>query len=131
MSASPSRAERGRLGRLLAKQPDPYAGGDLANAKRYAGLVWASGALVALALVPFAPPTSSIGPAGWGIFAAIIAATLFCIWNLLRPGSAIDFDDLYVGSYASLAAVALMVWLSGGQHSPYEELYVLGAIYSA
>jgi len=131
MSASPSRAERGGLRRLLAKQPDPYAGGDLANAKRYASLVWASVALVALVLVPFAPPTSTIGSAGWGVFAAIIAGILVRIWVVLRSASAIDFDDLYVGSYLSLAAVALMVWLTGGHESPYQELFVLGAMYTA
>jgi diguanylate cyclase (GGDEF)-like protein len=117
--------------RLLAKQADPYAGGDLANAKRYASFVWVSAALIALALIPFAPPTKAIGAAGWPILIAIIAATGLRIWLLLRPGSRIDFNGLYAGAYPGLAAVAIMTWLTGGQSSPYQELYVLGAVYSA
>ena len=130
MIASPP-PETGGLRRLLARQEDPYAGGDLANAKRYAGLIWASAGLIALGLLPFAPPTTEIGELGWVVMAALLAASAFRVWRLLRPASGIGFRGLYVGSYTGLVAVALMVWLTGGQGSPYGELYVLGAVYSA
>jgi diguanylate cyclase (GGDEF)-like protein len=129
-ATAPAQAE-GRLTRLLAKQQDPYAGSDLANAKRYAGFVWVCATVISLALIPFAPPTAAFGRAGWAIFAAIIAATAIRTWALLRPESKIGFNGLYAGGYAGLAAIVVMVWLSGGQSTPYDELYVLGAVYAA
>ena len=130
MTTSPP-PDVGGLRRILAKQADPYAGGDLENAKRYAGFVWVSAALIAVALIPFAPPTKAIGPAGWPILIGIIAATAGRTWLLLRPGSRVDFNGLYRGAYPGLAAVAVMTWLTGGHGSPYQELYVLAAVFSA
>jgi diguanylate cyclase (GGDEF)-like protein len=121
----------GGLRQLLAKQDDPYAGGDLANAKRYAGFVWVSAGLITVGLLPLAPPTKAIGVAGWPIIGVLLAGTAYRTWRLLRPKTKIDFDAIYAGSYIGLAAVALMVWLTGGQGTPYTELYVLGAVYSA
>ncbi|MFN2615737.1 MAG: GGDEF domain-containing protein [Thermoleophilaceae bacterium] len=127
-SAAPA---MGGLRRLFAKKEDPYAGADLANAKRYAGFVWVSAGLIALGLLPFAPPTAQIGPAGWAVVALLLTGSAFRTWLLFRPNSRIDFDGLYAGSYSGLAAVALMVWLTGGQGSHFAELYALGAVYSA
>ena len=33
-------------------------------------------------------------------------------------------------SYAGLAAIALMVWLSGGGDAPYAQLFLLAALYT-
>ena len=115
----------------LAQQRDPYAGGDLAHAERYAAFVWTCALAIGLALIPFAPPTEAIGAAGWPIFGAIVAWTAVRTWALHRTDSKPSFSGLYLGGYFGLAAIALLVWLTGGQGSPYEELYVLGAVYAS
>ena len=49
---------------LFVKRDDPYAGADLTNAKRLGALLYVIGGVIALVIVPLAPPTAAIGRAG-------------------------------------------------------------------
>jgi diguanylate cyclase (GGDEF)-like protein len=119
-----------RLRDLFAKREDPYAGVDLANASRVGGAVWFAGALIAALLLPFAHPDEPIGDAGWGLAAALIVAAAAAGWAMGRMGPAADVNRLLAFSYAGLAAIAAMVWLSGGKDSPYAQLFLISALYT-
>jgi diguanylate cyclase (GGDEF)-like protein len=80
--------------------------------------------------LPFAPPDDAIGDAGWAVAGAVIAAAVAAGWSMRRMGASADVDALLALSYAALAAIAAMVWLSGGKDSPYSQLLLLGAIYT-
>jgi diguanylate cyclase (GGDEF)-like protein len=45
-------------------------------------------------------------------------------------GAAADVNRLLAFSYGGLAAIAAMVWLSGGKDSPYAQLFLIGALYT-
>lgn len=115
---------------FFAKREDPYAGVDLANASRVGGAVWFTGAALASLLLPFAHPDHPIGDAGWALAAALIAAAAAAGAAMGRMGSAADVNRLLAFSYAGLAAIAAMVWLSGGQDSPYAQLFLISALYT-
>jgi diguanylate cyclase (GGDEF)-like protein len=119
-----------RLGDLLARREDPYAGVDLANATRIGGAVWLAGAALAVLLLPFAPPDDPLGDAGWALAGVLIAAALAAGRSMRRMGASADVDRLLAFSYGALAAIAGMVWLSGGKDSPYGQLLLLGALYA-
>jgi diguanylate cyclase (GGDEF)-like protein len=101
------------LRQLLRKQPNPYAGADLANARRLVGVLSGLSGLLAGAYLGFGPPTAAIGGAGWLVAALLIFAQLVGLPLLLlrRPPS---FAGLLAVSYAGLAAVALLNWLMLG-----------------
>ncbi|MFL5894279.1 MAG: diguanylate cyclase domain-containing protein [Thermoleophilaceae bacterium] len=120
-----------RLRELFAKRDDPYAGVDLANASRIGGAIWWIGAIATAVLLPFAPPDDVGGATGW-VFAGLVIAGAFAGGLRLRSlGAAISVNELLANSYAALASIAVLVWVSGGLDSPYPQLYVLSFLYTA
>jgi diguanylate cyclase (GGDEF)-like protein len=120
-----------RLRDLLANGEDPYAGVDLANASRVGGAVWIAGAALAAVLLPFDPPDDALGDAGWAAAGAVIVAAIAAGRSMRRMGASADVDKLLAFSYGALAAIAVMVWLSGGEGSAYGQLLLLGVLYTS
>ncbi|MEA2465828.1 MAG: hypothetical protein QOJ98_3575 [Acidobacteriota bacterium] len=121
-----------RLRELFAKRDDPYAGVDLANASRIGGAVWLTGAFIAALLLPFAPPDKAeIGDAGWLVGAALILFAVVAGYAMIRMGAAADVTRLLLMSFSGLAAIAALVWLSGGEYSPYTSLILLNVLYTS
>ena len=120
-----------RLAAAFAKRDDPYAGADLANASRFGGALWFLGAGFTALLLPFAHPDDAVGDAGWAIAGALIAGGLLIGWRMRRMGSNANVDELLLYSYCAIATVALLVWVSGGAGSPYTQLFMLSAVYTA
>jgi diguanylate cyclase (GGDEF)-like protein len=119
------------LRELLANGEDHYAGVDLGNASRFGGAVWIAGAALAALLLPFDPPDDALGDAGWVVAGAVIAAAVAAGLSMRRMGTSADVDKMLAFSYGALAAVAAMVWLSGGKDSPYGQLFLLGVFYTS
>jgi diguanylate cyclase (GGDEF)-like protein len=122
---------RGHLRTVFAKREDPYAGVDLENASRIGGAVWLTGALITVLVMPLAPPDYAIGDAGWLVAGAIVVGALVCGVYMFRAGASADCTRLYAMSFLGLAAVASMVWLSGGAYSPYAHLFLFNLLYTA
>ena len=51
----------------FARREDPYAGGDLANARRLGTIIWALLVFLVALLLPLSPPDDAIGDAGWAV----------------------------------------------------------------
>jgi diguanylate cyclase (GGDEF)-like protein len=122
---------RERLAAAFAKRDDPYAGTDLANAGRFGGGLWFIGALFTAALLPFDHPDKAIGGGGWALAGGLIAGGLVLGWRMRRMGSDLNVDELLLYSYAAIASIAVLCWVSGGVGSPYGQLFLLSAIYPA
>src|SRR3954470_1206029 len=115
---------------LLADGPEPYAGGDLANARRLGALIWTIATVFAAALLPLSPPDVVLGIAGWPLVGAGMAAGLLVAHRMLSPQSRVGWDELLAMSYLATAQLALVHWLTGGGASAYAELYLLIAAYA-
>jgi diguanylate cyclase (GGDEF)-like protein len=115
---------------LFAKRDDAYAGVDLANAARIGGAIWMVGAAFTAVFLPFAPPDEAVGGAGWVVAGAIIAAGIAGGLRLRALGPSLSVDELLAHSYIAAAAIAALVWLSGGLMSPYTHLVFLNALYT-
>ena len=113
---------------LFAKRPDPYAGADLASARRMTALIWILGTLVAIALLPLAPTAGTMGAAEWGAVIAMAAsAVVACGW-LVSPRRTVTFEMLLGLGYMGLGMLVLAQWLTGGADSPLRELYLLNLL---
>jgi diguanylate cyclase (GGDEF)-like protein len=118
------------LRQLLRKHPNPYAGADLANARRLVGVLSALSGLLAGAYLGFGPPTEAIGGVGWLIAALVIGAQVIGL-PLILVRRTPSFAGLLATSYAGFAAVALLNWLmlgdadSGTTRPVYDGLILL------
>jgi diguanylate cyclase (GGDEF)-like protein len=115
---------------LLDAGPEPYAGGDLANARRLGALIWTIATLFAAALLPLSPPDAVLGIAGWPLVAVGMAAGLVIAHHMVSARSRVGWDALLAMSYLATAQIALVHWLTGGGASAYAELYLLIAAYA-
>ena len=113
---------------LVKADPQPYAGTDLMRARRVHALLWAVGAVVGAALLPFAHPTEAIGAAGWVVCGAFVVTALTLAAVFADRERAVTFPHLLLTSYAGVLAIALVQWLTGGLGSPIQELYLLALI---
>jgi diguanylate cyclase (GGDEF)-like protein len=114
----------------LDSGPDPYAGGDLANARRLGGLIWVLSTVFAALLLPLSPPDAVLGAVGWPLVTVGMAAGLLAARRLFSPHARTSWDDLLRMSYLATAQLALVHWLTGGGTSAYPELYLLIAAYA-
>ena len=121
---------RERLANAFAKQEDPYAGVDLANATRFGGALWFLGAIYTALLLPFVHP-DEIGSGGWVIAGAVIVGAVVIGWRMLHVGANVNVDELLLYSFGAIASIAVLVWLSGGIGSPYGQIFILSAGYTA
>jgi two-component system, cell cycle response regulator len=113
------------------KEDDPYAGADRERAVRLSGALWALGAILVIALLPVAPPTAAVGSAGWAIAAVTVLGAFAAAARCFTAKERVGYDELLATSYAALVSVATMEWLAGGRASPYHQLFLLGALYTA
>lgn len=113
---------------LFAKRADPYAGADLASARRMTALIWVLGAIVAIALLPLAPTADSMGIAAWAAVLGMAASTVGVCALLIDPRRTVTFEMLLAMGYMALGFLVLAQWLTGGTESPLRELYLLNLL---
>lgn len=98
---------------LFCRQSNPYAGADLANARRLVGVLSVLSGALAGAYLGFGSPTEAISEAGW-VIASIVIVCQMVVLPLLLIGRPPHFAGLLVTSYAGFAAIALLNWLMLG-----------------
>ena len=102
-----------------------YRGADMELVRRVTAVAAFLSAAVIAALAPLAPPDQPLGgPAGWSILAVIVGGYVLLGLRLQRTAT-FRPDRALVTHYAGLAALALAVWLSGGNQSPYTTLFLI------
>jgi diguanylate cyclase (GGDEF)-like protein len=119
-----------KLREYFAARHDPYAGGDLDNARRLGVFLWLLGTGLTVGLLPFSPPTAVIGDAGWLIAWLLVAAALGVAYALHRAWLR-SWEALLIPSYASVVGVSVMQWLAGGIEPPYQVLLLLPVGFTA
>ena len=108
-----------KLREYFAARHDPYAGGDLENARRLAAYLWLLGTALTVGLLPFSPPTDEVGDAGW-VLAWLLVAVAFGVAYALHRRWLGSWEALLIPAYASVLGVCVMQWLSGGVEAPYQ-----------
>src|SRR3954466_14978981 len=116
---------------LFARSADPYAGADVALARRFAVGSWLFGTLVVVALSVFFPPTRALGNAGWLVAGAGYLVALGFIVVLADKRRAVGFDFLFMTAFVGTALIALTQHGAGGRVAPYHELYMFQLIGAA
>jgi len=115
---------------FLGAQQDPYATLNVANARLMAGALWAIGVVLALLLLPVAPPTVALGPVGWAVAGGLIAAGALVAWRRLDPRRTTTPLQMLLAGYGGLIMAAGLEWLAGGRASPYHQLFVLPVLFA-
>src|SRR5918998_4980429 len=93
------------------RREDPYAGADMERAARLAGVLWVLGAVVVAALLPVAPPTEAIGPAGWTAAALIILGSLLAAVRAFKWTDRVTANEGLATCFAALLLIAVLEWL--------------------
>ncbi len=114
----------------FARQPDPYAGGDLDNAQRIGSVLFGLQALLIAGLSPLSPPTHPIGEAGWIVTGGIVAVGVAVTLGMHRRRFE-SWNALLVAAYGAVAALEMMQWLGGGVEAPYERAILLPVFFVA
>jgi diguanylate cyclase (GGDEF)-like protein len=109
---------------LFAPTADPYAGADIALARRVAMVMWCFSTLVVAVLEIFFPPTRALGDYGWIVAAAEYAVAFAIVRVLADKRRAVGFDFLYVIGFLGVASIAVIQHGAGGRVAPYHELYM-------
>ena len=114
----------------FARQPDPYAGGDLENAQRISAVLWGLLVLLTIGLLPASPPENPSVAAGWAIaLVLILLGALLVVQNRRRRIR--SWHRLLLTGYGIVAGLALMQWVAGGLGQPYERLLLLPVVFVA
>jgi diguanylate cyclase (GGDEF)-like protein len=125
----------GAISRVRAhfrKREDPYAGADLERVIRIGGVLWLLGTLLAIVLLPVAPPTEAIGAtAGWVVALAMCACGIAVAVRTFVVGTRMSTNEMLLMGYTGLFSEAAMEWLAGGRASPYHQLFLLNVLYIA
>jgi diguanylate cyclase (GGDEF)-like protein len=117
---------------LFARPGDPYAGADIALARRFAVGTWLFGTLVVLVLNVFFPPTRALGDvAGWSIAAAGYVVVFALIKVVADKRREIGFDFLYAMGFLGVLLIAVSQHGAGGRVAPYHELFMFQLIGAA
>jgi diguanylate cyclase (GGDEF)-like protein len=125
------RSDVGALGRVreaLGATDEPYAGGDVALARRFAAAMWLFGTAVMFVLEAFFPPTHVFGAWGWAMPVAGALTALIIIRVLADKRLNVGFDFLYASQYIGLVCIAVTQFLAGGRIAPFHELYMFQLI---
>jgi diguanylate cyclase (GGDEF)-like protein len=105
-----------------------YAGVDRDIARRMGAVIWIVGVVLAIAVLPLAPPTAPLGDIGWGVAAAdCLVAVAGAALLLRRPAS--SYGALLAGAYLGLGQIVLAQWLAGGLEAPYWQLFMLPVLH--
>jgi diguanylate cyclase (GGDEF)-like protein len=107
-----------------------YAGVDPDIARRMGGVIWLTGALLALVVLPLAPPTAEIGSVGWLVASGQVAVA-FAGAGLALRSPKVPFSTLLAGAYLTIGQIAVAQWLAGGLDAPYWQLYLLPTLHVA
>ena len=113
------------------RREDPYAGADMVRATRLAGVLWVLCAVVVSALLPVAPPTEAVGPAGWIVAALILIGALLTAVRAFRWTDRVSANEGLATCLVALGLIAALEWLAGGRASPYHQLLMLAVLYTA
>ena len=117
---------------LFARSDDPYAGADVALARRFAVGMWTFGTLVVAVLNVFFPPTKALGAtAGWSIAAAGYLVVFALIAAMADKRREISFDFLYWVGFLGVFLIAVSQHGAGGRVAPYHELFMFQLIGAA
>ena len=119
------------LKELARRRPDPYAGANLENTRRFGGALWAVSLVVVAVLLPIFPPDQRVGAAGWAITLPILVALGSAVVYLIRRPSLITFSVHLIAAYLCVFLLAVLQWLAGGWHAPYHELLLALALGNA
>ncbi|HEY7632345.1 MAG TPA: GGDEF domain-containing protein, partial [Thermoleophilaceae bacterium] len=112
----------------FARREDPYAGGDIALACRLDGILTAAGTVVALMLIPLAPPTVAIGAAGWLVAAAVaLMSGASSVYDRVKAGGR-NWNTLLAWNYVGVVQIGIVQWLAGIQ-APYRDLFMLSTAF--
>jgi diguanylate cyclase (GGDEF)-like protein len=122
---------RARVRGLFARTDDPYAGADVALARRFCAATYLFGTLVVIVLSVFFPPTRLIGDAGWVVAAAGYLVMLGMIGVIADKRRQVGFDFLYLIGFVGLGLIAITQHGAGGRVAPYHELYMFQLIGAA
>ncbi len=114
----------------FARQPDPYAGGDIDNAQRIGSVLFGLQVVLVAALWPLSPPTHAIGEAGWIVGVAVVAGGGAVTYGMHRRRFA-SWNALLLAAYGAVAALEVMQWLGGGVQAPYERVLLLPVFFVA
>ena len=114
----------------FARQPDPYAGGDIDNAQRIGSVLFGLQVVLVAALWPLSPPTHPIGGAGWIVAAAVVVGGGAVTYGMHRRRFS-SWNALLLAAYGAVAAVEVMQWLGGGVQAPYERILLLPVFFVA
>lgn len=114
---------------FFAHTEDPYAGGDLRNAKRIGSLIWALTTVLAAALLPLNPPTHGLGEVGGWVVAVALVAGSALLTHRLRQGGVGGWEKLLIASYMTVVGLSVLQWLSGGFTAPYRGLLLLPVLF--
>ncbi len=116
---------------LFSDGGDPDATLDLDRARRMAGLFWVLGAVLALVMALFSPPTKAIGWPGWVVLAIGVLGSFLLAKRRFDESVIPSLDESFVAGCVGLAFIVAVEWLAGGRSSPYDQLLVLPALYVA
>jgi len=128
MTAPADRSEVSRRAQALLREGGMayYRFAEPHFVRRIGGAAMGLVTLSALALLPFAPPSS---PAGWAVAAAILVAGVAVTAALLTDDGRITPRATLPIALAAVAALGALRWLTG-QHDPYDVLSVLVIVWA-
>jgi diguanylate cyclase (GGDEF)-like protein len=113
----------------LARRENPYAGANLELARRLGAVLFAVSFVLAAVLLPLAPPTGHVGDGGWAIASASLAVLAAGGMRMVKV-RALDPNEALAWCYTAVAAITVLVWLTGGRDSPDYSLVLLWAGYT-
>ena len=101
---------------VVLDRTSPYRGADVPRARRFTRILWALGCLIVGAVLPFYPPTNTVGGAGWWFAAAGLAVGVAAFLFVSRRN--VSFGGLLAVTYVGLALVTGFQLLAGAG-APY------------
>src|SRR4051794_18585927 len=114
----------GGIRSLFAPRPDPYAGADLASARRMTALIWVLGTIVGIGLLPLSPTFHSFGALEWAAVGTMtLGALARCRWLTDRRRN-VSFALLLGLGCVGMAFLVCAQGPPGGANSPLRDLYL-------
>jgi diguanylate cyclase (GGDEF)-like protein len=109
---------------LFARTAEPYAGSDIALARRAALAMWSLCTLVVAVLEVFFPPTHSLGSAAWVLAGAELLVAIGIVRVLADKRRTVGYDFLNLIGLIGVLLLALIEYGAGGRAAPFHELYM-------
>jgi diguanylate cyclase (GGDEF)-like protein len=119
-----------RIRGYFARRPDPYAGGDIANAQRLGAVLWGLLVLLTVLLLPFSRPVEPTKGLGWVIAIGLVTGGAILVIQTHR-GRISTWTALLATSYAIVIGVGVMGWVAGGLEEPYARTLLLPVVFTA